>query len=277
MLIMHLLIIRVEVLVLGADAPGVGLLVMLNSDLGKMADDVLDLGVLDGAGLASKVVEPGPVAEQVVDDGNDDGDSDGVTPDNDNGDDVGVSVESEDALLALDVDGVLDNITGQPAEDAEEGGKNIDTEDGANQLPSWKSLETAGDEDEPVLGKGDLQEEDTLDVTVDLDESTVWQEHGTTEDPGTESEESSENNGDDPDFWQLPLDWTLLEVSVVVSDGNGGQISEESDEDDKLGAHGLVDDDHGRDEIKLQVQAKSDTVLDVGLHALENLARDLDG
>ena len=277
MLIMHLLIVRVEVLVLGADAPGVGLLVMLNSDLGEMADDVLDLGVLDGAGLASQVVEPSPVAEQVVDDGDDNGDSDGVTPDNNNSDDVGVSVESEDTLLALDVDGVLNNVTGQPAEDTEEGGKNIDTEDGADQLPSWKSLKTTGDEDEPVLGEGDLQEEDALDVTVELDESTVWQEHGTTEDPGTESEESTENDGDDPDLWQLPLDWTLLEVSVIVGDGDSGQISEESDEDDELGAHGLVDDDHGRDEVKLQVQAKSNTVLDVGLHTLENLARDLNG
>ena len=251
MLIMHLLIVRVEVLVLGADAPGVGLLVVLNSDLREMADDVLNLGVLDRASLASKVVEPGPVAEQVVDDGDDDGDSDGVTPDNHNSDDIGVSVESEDTLLALDVDGVLHNVTGQPAEDTEEGGKNIDTEDGANQLPSWKSLKTTGDEDEPVLGERDLQEEDTLDVTVDLDESTVWQEHSTTENPGTESEESTENDGDDPDLWQLPLDWTLLEVSVIVSDGNSGQISEKSDEDDELGAHGLVDNDHGRDEVKL--------------------------
>lgn len=274
---LHLLVIRVDVLVLGADAPGVGLLVVLNSNLREMADDVLDLGVLDGALLASKVVQPAPVAEQVVNNGNDNGDRNGEEPDDDNGDDVGASVKSEDANLVLDVDGVLDDIAGQPSEDTEESGKNIDTQDGENQLPSWQGLETTGDEDKPVLGKGDLKEENTLDVSVNLNEASVWKEHGATKDPGTDSKESTEDDGDNPDLWQLPLDWTLLEVSVVVSDGNGSQISEEGNEDDKLGAHGLVDDDHGRDQVELQVQAKGDTVLDVGLHALENLARDLDG
>jgi hypothetical protein len=66
-------------------------------------------------------------------------------------------------------------------------------------------------------------------------------------------------------------------VRVVVGDSNSGQISEEGDEDNQLRADGVVEDDHGRDKVDLQVQAQCDTVLDVCLHALENLASLLDG
>jgi hypothetical protein len=77
-----------------------------------------------------------------------------------------------------------------------------------------------------------------------------------------------------PKFWMIP---PLGRKSVVVSDSDGSQISEESKEDDELGTDGLVEDDHRSDEVDLQMQAKGDTVLDVSLHALENLASSLDG
>ena len=65
-------------------------------------------------------------------------------------------------------------------------------------------------------------------------------------------------------------------MSIVVCDGDSCEISEESQEDDQIGTDSLVDDDHRAGQVDLQVQAKSDTVLDVGLHALENLASNLD-
>ena len=66
-------------------------------------------------------------------------------------------------------------------------------------------------------------------------------------------------------------------MGVVVSDSDGGQISEESKEDDELSADSLVEDDHGGDKVDFQVETESDTVLDVSLHTLENLARSLNG
>ena len=110
-----------------------------------------------------------------------------------------------------------------------------------------------------------------------LDDTTVGEEHGTTNDPGTKGEEYTENHGDNPDLGQLPLDRTSLKVSIVVSNSDGSQISEQSKEDDEIDSDSLVDDDHRSDEIDFQVKAESDTVLDVRLHTLENLASDLDG
>lgn len=66
-------------------------------------------------------------------------------------------------------------------------------------------------------------------------------------------------------------------MGVVISDSDGSQISEQSNEDDQLRSDDFVETDGGSDEVDLQVQAEGDTVLDVGLHTLENLARGLDG
>lgn len=66
-------------------------------------------------------------------------------------------------------------------------------------------------------------------------------------------------------------------MSVIIGNSDGGQIGEKSEEDNQLDTDGLVDDDHGGDEVDFQVQAERDTVLDIGLHPLENLTRDLDG
>jgi hypothetical protein len=116
-----------------------------------------------------------------------------------------------------------------------------------------------------------------LSVTVVLNDTTVWQEEGTAENPSTKSEEYTEDDGDDPDLWKLPLDWTLLEVGVVVSNGNGSQISEQGEEDDEIGTDSLVDDEHRCDQVEFQVETESDTVLNICLHTLENLTSDLDG
>lgn len=253
---------------------GVCILRVDKGELAEVTDDVLHLGVVGGARLTAEVVKGWDAVKEVVDDGDDDGDTDGVAPDNHNGDNVDPSV------LALVVGGVWvgrDWVTRHPAEDTEDGSEGVDTEDGTDELPVGEGLATTSDEDQPVFSKGNLEEEDFLNGTEVLDDTTVWHEESTTDDPGTEGKQYTEDDGDDPDLWQLPLDWALLGVGVVVGDGDGGQVSEQGKEDNQVDDNGLVDDDHGGDKVDFQVQAEGDTVLDVSLHALEDLASSLDG
>ena len=66
-------------------------------------------------------------------------------------------------------------------------------------------------------------------------------------------------------------------VAYIVGDSDSSQISEEGDEDNELDTDSLVDDDHRGDQVDFQVETEGDTVLDVGLHALEDLTSSLDG
>jgi hypothetical protein len=248
---------------------------VLERQLAEGSNHVLNSRVLPVAVLAAEGVEPWNLVEEVVDDGDDNGDTNGVSPDDNDGDNVDPSVITE---LAVDRRGVgLVWLTRHPSEDSEDGGKSVDTENGDDKLERGESLATTGNEDQPVLSKRDLEEQDGLDSTEVLDDTTVVEEESATDDPGTESEQETENDRDEPNLGQLPLNGAGVGVSVVVSDGDGSQISEQGEEDNKLGTDGLVEDDHRGDEVDLQVQAKSDTVLDVGLHALEDLAGSLDG
>lgn len=248
---------------------------VLERQLAEGSNHVLNSRVLPLAVLAAKGVEPWDAVKEVVDNGDDDGDTNGVSPDDNDGDNISPAIITE-----LEVDGLgvgLVWLTRHPAEDSEDGGKSVDTQDSTNELERGPGLSATGDEDEPVLSKGNLEEEDGLDSTEVLDDTTVGEEESATDDPGTESEEETENDGDEPDLGQLPLDGAGLRVGIVVGDSDGGQISEQGEEDNELGTDGLVDDDHGGDEVDFQMQAKSDTVLDISLHTLENLAGSLDG
>lgn len=254
-------------------ALAVGVDLVLDGQLGQVAKQVLDLGVGAGAGLATKVVKEGDAGKEVVHHSDDDGDTNGVTPDNNDGDNVDITVDGEVGT----VNGVgLEVVAGEPAEDTEQGGEHIDNEDGANQLPRGPGLTTTGDEDEPVLGKGNLKEEDFLGRTEVLDDTTVGEEEGGTDDPGSGSQKDTEDDGDNPDLRQLPLDGALFVVGVVVGNGDGGQVSEQGNEDNQIGTDGLVNDDHGGDKVDLKVETQSNTVLNVGLHTLENLTGELD-
>jgi len=107
---------------------------VLNGNLGKMGKDVLHVGVGAVALGTSKVVEPRPVVHQVVNNGSDDGDTNGETPDNNNSDNAGVTVLGEKGVLGNWVRW-LTSTAAQPTEDTEEGSNDINTEDGTNQLP----------------------------------------------------------------------------------------------------------------------------------------------
>lgn len=145
---------------------------VLHSNLGQVSDDVLDLGICLGALGTSEVVQPRELVHDVVGDGTDDDDTDGVSPDNADGDDGGTSVSGKKGV-AGDWVGWLSSTVGQPSENAEEGRENIDTENGADELPRWPGLSSTGDEDEPILSKGNLEEEHTLDGTKVVDHTTV--------------------------------------------------------------------------------------------------------
>lgn len=247
---------------------------MLNGELLESSEDVLDNGVLSLAVLAAEVVQPGDLVQDEVDDGNEDGDTERVQPDNDNGDNVGPTI----VTLLGKVDGVVElGSTRQPAKETEEGSHDVDTKNGADELPRGPGAATTGNEDEPVLSQSDLEEENLLDRAKVLDDTAIGQVHGSTEDPGTEGKQYSEDDGDDPDLGQLPLDGTGLVVGIVVGDGDGGQIGKQGKEDNQVDTDGLVDDDHGQSQVDLKMETESNTVLDVGLHALEDLARGLDG
>lgn len=173
---------------------------VLHGDLGKMGNDVLNLGISLGALGTSEVGQPGDLVQQVIGNGADDENTDGETPDDADSDDGSVSVLGEKGVVGDWVGRLSSSIT-QPTEDTEESGKDIDTEDGEDQLPRRPCLVTTSDEDEPILSEGNLEEEHTLDRTKVVDHTTVGEEERSTKNPGTEGKFDTENNGDDPDFW----------------------------------------------------------------------------
>ena len=170
-----------------------------NRDLVQVREDVLHLGISVGALVASQVVEPAPLVEEVIDNSADDDDTDGVSPDNDGGDDRGVAVVGEEPVVVVWI-ACLSKSIAQPAEDTEESGEHINTEDGSDQLPGWPGVASAGDEDEPIFCERDFQEKYALDGTEVADNTAVGKEHGTADNPGTESKEYTQNDRDNPDL-----------------------------------------------------------------------------
>ena len=128
------------ILVAGLSLDGVATLavgrgLVLQSKLGQVTDDVLHLGVVVAALFASNVGKSGDRVEQVVDDGDDDGNTDGVTPDDDNGDNVSVAVKGLGPLGHGVVERNLVGVAGEPTEDTEESGKSVDGTNGEDKLP----------------------------------------------------------------------------------------------------------------------------------------------
>lgn len=201
-----------------------------------------------------QVVETGAALHEVVETTHDAEDTEGENPDTDNSDNAGLA-------------------SNEPTEDTEEGGKDIDDQDGARQLPRGDGRPErtvgTGDEDQPVLSKRDLEEENLIDLTKVLDNTTILRVgvHGGKGNPSTDSKNNTEENRHSPELRKVPLDRSLGEGSVVVSDGKGGNIGENGNEDDKLNVERSVQDSNPETEEDLHVQGKSDTVNDVSVHA----------
>ena len=251
------------------DVPRITILVgaALERQFAEGRNHVLNGRVLAVTVFAAELIEPRNAVEQIVDNGDDDGDTDRVGPDDNNGDNVNPAVFAKFHIMRSGVGLIIR--ARQPAEEAEDGSKDVDSQDSTHKLEGRQRLAATGDEDEPVLSEGDFKEEDGLDSAKVLDNTTTGQEEGATDDPGTESEEQTKDNGDQPDLGQLPFNGALLRVGVlvyistckirvnggadIVGDGDGGQIGEEGKEDNELNTDGLVDDDHRGDEIDLQM------------------------
>jgi hypothetical protein len=241
---------------------------VLGGDTLERDDKVLQRALLLGAlgGLAVHQVVKGSAAlHEVVETTHDGEDAEREDPDTDDGNDAGLLVVLE------------------PSEDTEQGGEDVDDQDGAGELPRRdrgpEGTVGTGDEDEPVLSEGDLQEQDLVDVTLVLDDTTVARsdKHGGEGDPGTDSQDNTEQDGHTPELGQVPLDGGLRVGSIVVSNSQGSDISENGDEDDQLNVQALVHDGNPETQEDLHVERQGDTVDDVGVHAVENLARSLEG
>ena len=232
------------------------------------------LQILLGRLAVHHVVERYTVLEQIVDTAHDTEDTEREDPNTDNSDDGGVA-------------------TNEPTEKTEESSDNVDAENSASQLPGWDAApeRTVGtsDENEPILRQRDLEEEDLITDTEVLDNTTVNTltgngrlsgslvcEHSGKGNPGTNSENASEKDGHSPKLGQVPLDRCLGEWSIVVSNGKCGDISENSDEYNKFQIQRLIENGNPQTKEDFQMEGQSDTVDDVGIHTMENLARSLE-
>ncbi|KAH6608110.1 hypothetical protein Trco_004423 [Trichoderma cornu-damae] len=210
-----------------------------------------------------EVVEARAALEEIVETAHDGEDAKGENPDTNNGNNAG--------LLA-----------NEPAKDTEEGGDDVDDQDGTAELPRGdgrpEGAVGAGDEDEPVLGEGDLEEDDLVDVTKVLDDTAVLATgvHGGERNPGADGEDGTEEDGHAPELGEVPLDGGLGVGGVVVGDGQGGDVGEDGNEDDQLNVERLVEDGNPETQEDLHVQGQGDTVDDVGVHAVEDLTGGLE-
>jgi hypothetical protein len=102
-----------------------------------------------------------------------------------------------------------------------------------------------------------------LNRTVLLNDSTdaiLADEEGSAANPSSSSESEAENGRNDPDPTELPLDGLAGGLSVVIGDGDRGDVGEDGEEDDEVDADGLVLDEHVEEEEDLEVKAEGDTV-----------------
>ena len=172
--------------------------------------------------------------------------------------------------------------TDEEAEETEEGGDDIDHEDGAGQLPRRDRVPegTIGtrDEDEPVLREGDLQEEHLVADTEVLHDTAIVAlgQHGRQRNPRADGQDDAQQDRHTPETGQVPLDRGLGEGGIVVGDGQGGDIGEDGDEDDEFQVQALVEDGDPQTQEDFQMQRERDTVDDVGVHAMEDLPGSLE-
>ena len=211
-----------------------------------------------------QVVETNGALHEVVETTENTEDTEGEDPNTDNTNNGGLS-------------------TNEPTEEGEEGGDDVDNQDSTSELPRWdRRPEWAvgtGNKDKPVLGKGDLQEQDGVTSTEVLANTTIFttSEESSKGNPGTDSEDNTEENRHTPELGQVPLHWSLREWSIVIGDGKGSDIGENGNEDNEVQVERSVQNSDPKTQEDFQVKRKGDTVDNVSIHTMENLARSLEG
>src|SRR5690606_15215998 len=114
--------------------------------------------------------------------------------------------EDPDTDNTDDVDAVV--VATEPTEDSEQSGNDVDHQDGTGQLPRGdggpEGAVGTGDEDEPVLGERDLEEDNLVDVTTVLGDTAVLATdvQGGQTDPGADSKDEAEQDGHTPELGQ---------------------------------------------------------------------------
>ena len=147
-----------------------------------------------------------------------------------------------------------------------------------NTTTTPKVMYIPSDEDEPVLSEGDLEEDNLIEITKVLNDTTVGVGiHGGDSDPGTDSEDNTKDDGHAPELRKVPLDRRLGVGSVVVGNGKSGDVGEDGNEDNELNVQAAVQDGNPETKVNLEMDGQGDTVDDVGVHAVENLAGSLEG
>lgn len=126
----------------------------------------------------------------------------------------------------------------EPTEQTEESSDEIDNSDGSGKLPTGDSTPewtvSTSDEDEPILGEGNFEEEDFVALTKVLNDTMTGNECSGEGDPGTDSENDSENGGDSPEFGEIPFDGSFTERSVIVGNGKSCNIGKDGDKDNQF-------------------------------------------
>jgi len=184
-------------------------------------------------------IETSGILKEVVDTGHDAEDAEGEQIDTN---------DSNDGSLSSD----------EPTEQTEESSDEIDDTDGTSELPRGDGAPertvSASDEDEPVLSECDFEEEDFITLTKVLDDTAAADEHGREGDPSTDGEGDTDDGGDTPEFRKVPLDGSLAVGCIIVCNGKGGNIGEDSNENDQFQLQGDVEDDDPETKEDFQVE-----------------------
>src|SRR5690606_23593146 len=93
--------------------------------------------------------------------------------------------------------------------------------------------------------------------------------------PGTDGQDDTEQHRHTPELRQVPLDGRLAVRRIVIGDGQGGAVGEDSNEDDQGDVQAAVEDGNPETQVELEVDRQSDTVDDVGVRTVEDLAGSL--
>lgn len=101
----------------------------------QACNDILHVRIRSATALSTKIIKPRNTVHKEVDNGNNNGDSDGVAPYHDGSDDTGAAIGFEMSPVAR-----VTTIAraGEPTKDTEESGQNIDAKDGSNSVRGKK-------------------------------------------------------------------------------------------------------------------------------------------
>lgn len=89
-----------------------------------------------------------------------------------------------------------------PTKQGETSGNDINNQDSTRQLPRWNRRPewtlSSSNENQPIFSLRNLQEQNTIQTTKVLNNTTLWQQHGSQSNPRTDSQNYTQDNGHTP-------------------------------------------------------------------------------